>query len=121
MHTDSGPEFASFLRQLKGFAFPLVKSLGISPVNVGVGDAVERRDSVTRTAAGRGPFDVDDGDSCVGLAFGLVGRGEGAGKAGLGHGRSPGCEVRRGGASSDSCRKPPGRVGLSRVAVCAIA
>jgi hypothetical protein len=35
--------------------FPLVEALGVGPVHVGAGDAVERGDRMTRTAASCGP------------------------------------------------------------------
>jgi hypothetical protein len=34
-------ELASFFGQFKGLAFPLVEALGVGPVNVSAGDAVE--------------------------------------------------------------------------------
>ncbi len=51
---------ALFLRQLQGLALPLVQALGVGPVDVGAGDAVERGDGVTRTPAGRGTLGIHD-------------------------------------------------------------
>ena len=65
---------ASFFGQFKGLTFPLIEALGVGPVNVGAGDAVEGGQSVARTCAGAGPFGVYDRDSGVGLACGFVGR-----------------------------------------------
>lgn len=36
---------------------------------LGAADAVEGGHGVTRACSGAGPFGVDDGDSCVGLAW----------------------------------------------------
>ena len=51
---------ASFFGQFKGLAFPLIEALGVGPVYVGAGDAVEGGQGVARTCAGAGPFDVYD-------------------------------------------------------------
>jgi hypothetical protein len=59
------PEYAPFLRQLKGLALPLVEALVIGPVDVDAGDAVEGGDGVTSTPAGRGTLTVHDRDPCV--------------------------------------------------------
>jgi hypothetical protein len=59
--------------QFKGLAFPLIEALGVGPVNVGAGDAVEGGQGVARTCAGAGAFGVYDRDSGVGLACGFVG------------------------------------------------
>ena len=72
-------ELASLFGQLQGRALPPVDALGVEPVNAGAGDAVEGGHGVTRTAAGYAPFGVHDRHSCVGLAGGFVGSGEGAG------------------------------------------
>jgi hypothetical protein len=56
-------ELASFFGQFKGLAFPLVEALGVGPVNVSAGDAVEGGQGVARTYAGAGPVGVYDRDS----------------------------------------------------------
>lgn len=66
-------ELASFFGQFQGRAFPLVEALGVRPVNVGAGDAVEGGHSVRGTSASCSPFGVHDGHSGVGLAGGFVG------------------------------------------------
>ena len=66
-------EFAPFLGQLQGLALSLVEALGVGPVDVGAGDAVEHGNSMARTAAGCGVLGVHDRDPGVGLACGFVG------------------------------------------------
>jgi hypothetical protein len=46
---------ASFFGQFKALAFPTIEALGVGPVNVGAGDAVEGGRGVARTCAGAGP------------------------------------------------------------------
>jgi len=115
---DAVSELAPFLGQFEGLVLPLVEALGIGPVNVGASDAIEGRDTVTRTSASPDTLRVHNRYPCVGLARGFIGSGERAREAGLRHCRPPATgELRRRGASFDSCRKPPGGAGLSRVAL----
>jgi hypothetical protein len=80
---------------------------GLAPVPA-VGAVPEREVTAagTRTGPARDGFAAGEAVSGVGGEPGLVWA-----IVGL-----PGCELRREGASSVSCRKPPGRAGLSRVA-----
>lgn len=66
----------------------LVEALGIGPVGVGASYAIECGDRMAGTPPGPGPLRVHDRYSCVGLTWGIVSLGEGAGEAGLRHGRS---------------------------------
>jgi hypothetical protein len=75
-------ELASFFGQLQDRALPLVEAPGVRPVNTVAGNPIEGCHGATRTTAACRPFGVDDGHSGVGLAWGFVGPGEGAGEAG---------------------------------------
>ena len=69
-------DLASFLGQLQCRTLPLVGAQRMGPVDVGVGDAAERGDGVTRTPASYGARRVHDRDSCVRLAGRFIGPGE---------------------------------------------